>query len=223
MSLIAELRLSDNPLILVPSLSAAPGMRLERERSIADRMSDPVVFTWAMGGDFEQFEAAIPDDPTIQEFERIDRENEKRLYRLVVDRSVITNPAPIDRDTGASRISIETTAEGAVLEVRFPEKEALREYIDRLQDEGFTVELLRVHPTEDTEENHGLSEKQAAALREARSAGYFEVPRETDLATVADRLGISEQAVSERIRRGLSSVLAEAIDDADTEPGTGDG
>lgn len=215
MSLIAELRLSDNPIVLVPSLSAAPGMQLEREWTIADRMSDPVLFTWAGGGDFEQFEAAIPDDPTIQEFECIDEEDEKRLYRVIVDRSVITNPAPIDRETGASRISIETTSEGAVLELRLPDREALREYIDRLQEEGFTVDLLRVHPADVEAEGHSLSEKQADALQEARAAGYFRVPRETDLETLSDRLGVSEQAVSERIRRGLDAVLAETFEDGD--------
>jgi predicted DNA binding protein len=214
-SLIAELRLSDNPLVLLPSLSAAPGMRLEREWTIADRMSDPVVFMWAGGGDFEAFEAAIPDDPTIREFECIDEEDERRLYRVVVDRSVVTNPDPIDRETDASRISIETTADGAVLELRLPDREALREYIDLLREEGFTVDLLRVHPADDETEGYGLSAKQAEALREAREAGYFDVPRGTDLAMLADRLGISEQAVSERIRRGLSSVLAETIDDED--------
>lgn len=211
MSLIAELRLSDSPLVLVPSLSAAPGMSIEREWSIADQRSDPVLFVWAWGGDFEQFEAAIPDDPTIREFERIDDEGDRRLYRVVVDRSIITNPDPIDRATDASRLSMETTAEGAVLEVRLPDREALRTYIEMLRENGFTVDLLRAYSAGQKDERYGLSAKQAEALREARSAGYFRVPRETDLETLSDRLGVSEQAVSERIRRGLDSVLAETV------------
>lgn len=186
-------------------------MRIEREWSIADQRSDPVLFVWAWGGDFERFEAALPDDPTIREFERIDDEGNRRLYRVVVDRSVITNPDPIDRETGASRLSMETTAEGAVLEVRLPDREALRTYIDMLRENDFTVDLLRAHTAGQEDERYGLSKKQAKALREARSAGYFRVPRETDLETLADRLGISEQAVSERIRRGLDSVLAETV------------
>lgn len=215
MSLIAELRLSDHAMILLPSLSAAPGMRIEREWTIADRMSDPVVFTWAEGGDFEQFEAAIPDDPTVQEYERIDQEGPRRFYRVVADRSIIANPAPLDRETGASRISISTTAEGAVMKLRLPDREALREYIQGLQDEGFSVELLRVYPAsdDDDEDRLGLSEKQAEALRAAHAGGYFEVPRETDLETVAEELGVSKQALSERIRRGLSEVLDGTVGD----------
>lgn len=225
MSLIAELRLSDAKMVLLPSLQAAPGMTLEREWSIADRMSDPVLFVWASGGDFDQFEAALPEDPTIHEHECIDAEDGQRLYRVVVNRdSELTNPASIDRETGASRLSMVTTADGAVLKVRLPDREALTEYIRLLREEGFTVELLRAHPADsDQRQEYDLSEKQADALQEALSAGYFEVPRETDLERLADRFDISEQALSERIRRGVSSVLAATVGEPDTHAESGVG
>ncbi len=215
MSLIAELHLSENTLVLLPALQAAPGMRIQREWAIHDRMSDPVVFVWAWGGAFEQFEAAIPDDPTVREYERVDDTTEKRLYRVGIERSTVTSPAPIDRKTDASRISMTTSADGATLELRLADREALRTYIDLLREEGFTVELLRAHPAGEGTEGTGLSEKQAEALEEARAAGYFEVPRETDLETLAEKLDVSEQAVSERIRRGLSAVLADTFADRD--------
>jgi len=223
-SLIAELRLSDTQMVLLPSLNAAPGMRLEREWTISDRMSDPVLFLWASGGDFDRFEAAIPDDPTIHEFERIDNDDGQRLYRVVVDRNEITNPNPIDRQTDASRLSMKTTADGATLEVRLPDRGALTEYIRLLRENGFTVELLRAHPADSGQHRkYDLSEKQAEALREALSAGYFDVPRETDLERLADRFDISEQALSERLRRGVSSVLAATVGESGSDAGESDG
>lgn len=213
MSIIAEFRLSDAPLVLMSSVRAAPGMTLRREWSFTDDESDPVMFVWASGGDFEAFEAAIPDDPTIREYERIDDEGDQRLYRVVIDRSVSTNPAPIDRKTGASRLSIETTVDGAVLEVRLPDRGVLQEYVRLLREEGFSVELLRAHPAGKPDAPSDLSEKQAEALTVAHERGYFEVPRGTDLGTLADELGVSEQALSERIRRGLSAVLDETVTD----------
>ena len=212
MSLIAELRLTDAQLVLRPSLQAAPGMTLEREwATAADRAADPVLFVWASGGDFEAFEAALPADPTIGEHECIDDRDDRRLYRVVVNRGVITNPAPIDRETGASRLSVETTVDGAVLEVRLPDRGSLREYISLLREHGFSVELLRAHDAADDNRAYDLSEKQAEALRAALHAGYFEVPRGTDLATLAGQFDISEQAFSERLRRGVSSVLASTV------------
>lgn len=213
MSFITEFRLSGAPLVLMPSVQAAPGMTLHREWSFADEESGPVMFVWASGGDFEAFEAALPDDPTIREHERIDDEGDQRLYRVVIDRDVSTDPAPIDRATGASRLSIETTVEGAVLEVRLPDREVLQEYVRLLRAEGFSVELLRAYPANKPEDRFGLSKKQADALEAAHEGGYFEVPRETDLESLSDELGVSEQALSERIRRGLSAVLDETIGD----------
>ena len=214
MSLIAELRLTDAQMVLLPSLEAAPGMTIEREwATAADRMSDPVLFVWASGGDFERFEAALPDDPTINDHELIDVEDGRRLYRVVVDRGGgTTNPSPIDRQTGASRLSIVTTADGALLKVRLPDREALSQYLDALRENGFTVELLRAHPADDNRrQEYGLSEKQAEALRAALQAGYFEVPRRTDLSRLAERFDISEQAFSERLRRGVAAVLASTV------------
>jgi predicted DNA binding protein len=37
--------------------------------------------------------------------------------------------------------------------------------------------------------------------------GYFATPKETSLSALADRLGISQQALSTRIRRGNERVL----------------
>jgi len=211
MSVIAEIRVSDHPLVLMPSVQAAPGMVLKREWAIADQTSDPVVFVWAHGGDFEAFEASLPDDPTIREFECIDREERQRLYRVVIDRSVAFNPAPVERETGASRLSIETNAEGAVLELRLPDRGALQQYVDRFREEGFSVELLRAYRAGEGSVRSDLSTKQAEALRAAHENGYFEVPRGTELSALAAELGVSEQAVSERVRRGLSAVLDEAL------------
>ena len=220
MSLIAELRLADAPLVLRPSLQAAPEMTLKREwATAADRTADPVLFVWASGGDFAAFEAALPADPTISEHECIDDRGDRRLYRVVVNRDVTTNPAPIERETGASRLSIETTVDGAVLEVRLPDRDALTECIRLLRESGFTVDLLRAHEANDGGgREYGLSEKQAEAVREALRAGYFEVPRETDLEELADRFDISEQALSERLRRGVSSVLAATVGEPEGPP-----
>lgn len=42
-------------------------------------------------------------------------------------------------------------------------------------------------------------------------AGYFEITRRTALAELADEIGVPEQAVSERLRRGLSSFVDSAL------------
>ncbi|MDX1748149.1 MAG: helix-turn-helix domain-containing protein, partial [Halobacteriales archaeon] len=64
-----------------------------------------------------------------------------------------------------------------------------------------------------------LSADQREALTLALDEGYFDVPRRINLITIADRLGISDSAASQRIRRGLSAVLTDLSFE---EPGDGE-
>jgi len=52
-----------------------------------------------------------------------------------------------------------------------------------------------------------LTDKQYETLRIAVRLGYFDLPRRADLEAIADRLGVSPQATSERLRRALRAWL----------------
>ncbi|MFB6162304.1 MAG: helix-turn-helix domain-containing protein [Halococcoides sp.] len=51
----------------------------------------------------------------------------------------------------------------------------------------------------------------AELLRAALEAGYFEVPRETSLAALAEEFDCAESTLSERLRRATRDILAEAL------------
>ena len=69
----------------------------------------------------------------------------------------------------------------------------------------------------------GLTDKQQDAVLAAYQKGYFDVPREQSLTKLADEFGISRQAFSGRLMRGLQSVLLhtvvveETLTDADAD------
>lgn len=52
-----------------------------------------------------------------------------------------------------------------------------------------------------------LSGKQKEALKLAYESGYYEVPRKVELAAIAKKLGITSQALSERLRKAERSLL----------------
>jgi len=58
---------------------------------------------------------------------------------------------------------------------------------------------------------HGLTSEQREALKLAYEEGYYDDPRGTDQAALADSLGISRQALSARLRRGYRALLATAV------------
>jgi predicted DNA binding protein len=62
-----------------------------------------------------------------------------------------------------------------------------------------------------------LSQQQYEVLRVALANGYFSVPRETTLQELADTVGISDQAVSARLRRGMCRLLQAHLPDAGSD------
>lgn len=56
-----------------------------------------------------------------------------------------------------------------------------------------------------------LTAKQREALVLALDEGYYERPRDADLATLADRLGITKSAVSQRLRTAELKLVESAL------------
>ncbi|MHC3437306.1 helix-turn-helix domain-containing protein [Natrialbaceae archaeon A-gly3] len=97
---------------------------------------------------------------------------------------------------------------------RFPSREELSAFHDYCTQRDVSLSLVRVRSGESTSlDRLELTPEQRRALELATEQGYFSVPRETTLSELADELGISSQAVSERIRRGAGTTLQSVIGD----------
>jgi predicted DNA binding protein len=62
-----------------------------------------------------------------------------------------------------------------------------------------------------------LTESQITALVSAYEHGYYDEPRQTDLAELGSVLSISETAVSGRLRRASGRLIAETLIDTDEQ------
>ena len=98
-------------------------------------------------------------------------------------------------------------------EIRFPSQEALTAFRKEINQDEFGLEVVRVsqtgRPTRNPEE--GLSEPQREALDLAVARGYYSIPRKATTAELADELGISDQAVVERLRRATITLAREEL------------
>jgi len=56
-----------------------------------------------------------------------------------------------------------------------------------------------------------LTEKQQELLAVAHEEGYFDVPRGISQDELADRLGVSKSAVSQRLRRAIGELCASKL------------
>jgi predicted DNA binding protein len=167
------------------------------------------------GGPVDAVDAAIADHPQVLEHERLYRDEDRAVaqYRTTerslyafLRRSSVPPEFPVVVSDGWYRFSV-TAPREQVREVR-----AVLEASDR------PYEVLALVDAGDAEGL--LTDRQRDLLETALRAGYFEVPRETDLGTLSEEFDISEQALSERLRRGVSSVLASTVGEP-TEPQVG--
>ncbi|QLC34253.1 helix-turn-helix domain-containing protein [Halarchaeum sp. CBA1220] len=217
MTLIAELRLSSPDLPLVAALRASPETALEVESAMADDADRPALFVWARGGDLDAFERAVRGDATVGDVRRLEDFGERRLYRVCVAADA---PVVLYRETvavGAARLDARATSDGIDTRIRFPDRDALRTFRARLVERGVDVSVRRLYSERDGDADgdaDGLTEKQYETVATALDAGYFAVPRDASLADIADDLGVSRQAASERVRRAMATLAADAVEDA---------
>ena len=102
--------------------------------------------------------------------------------------------------------------EGWELRLRFPTHDQLATFYHRCVGCDIPVTVQTVHSDATTTSDHlsaKLSDQQRETLRRAFELGYFAVPRETTLQGLAAELDISDTAASQRIRRGLQTLLTD--------------
>jgi predicted DNA binding protein len=213
MGLIADFTFRHPGLPLMSALEAA-GVELDAEQAVASDPDRPVLFVWASGGDLDAFESAAADDATVESITLIEDADHRRLYRVHVSEETEVPLYPLDDRMQASRLGVTSSADGIDARLRFPDRESLSEYQPMIEEKGVDVTLRRVYGENDAVfgGEFGLSAKQREALETAVDAGYFGVPRQSSLAAIADELGVSRQAVSERLRRGVTTLVQNALD-----------
>lgn len=98
-----------------------------------------------------------------------------------------------------------------------PDRSALSEIVDEIEEEGGTVNLKRVHQLTG-EDNYTVkidtsevTDKQREALEVAVEEGYYDSPRHADLGVLSERLGISKSAVSQRLNAVESKLVQTLI------------
>lgn len=211
MSLIAEFTLQSP--VLADALAAVPSMIVEHEQQSAHGDGPSRLFFWANGGEFEAFERALDDDPSVTEPRCLATLDDRRLYRVQFSADLEGVTYPVWTDADAVLLESVGTTDGWDIRMRFPDRDALRRLVGycREHDLPLTVTSLYHQRNGDGGSDHGLTPGQRQALVAAAEQGYFDVPRRATLDDVASSLGVSGQALSERIRRGTRCLVTATL------------
>ncbi|WP_101296048.1 helix-turn-helix domain-containing protein [Halegenticoccus soli] len=100
------------------------------------------------------------------------------------------------------------------LSLRFPNRQAASRFYEDYDSSRNPLTIRRI--SSQVLSNHDLDSKQRVTAKQhhvltlALKSGYFEVPRRATLTDLASELGVSDQAVSECLRRGIANALADS-------------
>lgn len=98
-------------------------------------------------------------------------------------------------------------------DVRGDEQSDIAAFQHRCRELDIPLTLTALHaltPLE-TQTEAALTEPQQEALVLAYQRGYFESPREVTMEEIGEQLGISQQVVASRLRRGIKHILGSII------------
>lgn len=213
MSLVAEFSLRSPDLALMTALGAAPDVTVELERQLATEFDAPLFVVWATGGSFEAFETGLERDETVRAYALAEESADRKLYRARLDDENCCSVYPVFQRLGASPLAATGSADGWHRRGRFPDRDSVVEMRRACADRDVEFRLHRLYTPGESglEDEFGLTPEQRGALVTAERVGYFEVPREVALEELGERLGISGQSASERLRRGVSKLVTNTL------------
>ncbi|MFC6987997.1 helix-turn-helix domain-containing protein [Haloplanus sp. GCM10025708] len=113
------------------------------------------------------------------------------------------------RDAEGALLRAVASNEMWTVECRLPTEAAVTRFESSCSDEEVDLSVTRIGRRGIGLQESSVTEEQRAALSRALDEGYFEVPRRTTLVELADEFGVSDSAMSQRLRRGVRSVLRE--------------
>lgn len=211
MSVIVDFSIPADDFVLGKALQRTAGLSVELEKMIPTGDA-AIPYFWVVGEGTEQFDEVLRNEPELSTFDVVDELDGQRLYRTEWNRSTDTFVQQIV-DSDAILQEAGGDAESWQFQLRFPDSRQLSSFHAACQEQGIDLTIRSLYnPVEPaTLETHALTEPQRSLIERAYDAGYFDVPRETTLAEIADDLGISDQAVNERLRRGLSTLIGVTI------------
>jgi predicted DNA binding protein len=213
MSVIATVDVAAEDVTFGGVLTVNPGLHVRLE-CVVPLGSTFIPYFWASDDSLEAIEAALRTEGDIESFSIADSVDDEALVRVEWARD-LDGLLDVMADSGATLLDGEGHADTWTFQLRFDDREDLTAFYRRCVDQGISLNLKDIHnPGVRAADGRrlDLTEAQREALELAFERGYFDIPRRITLTELADEIGISDTAVSQRLRRGLTALLLAILD-----------
>lgn len=187
------------------------GATIELDRVVPT--TDAVVpYLWIYGGDAGDLTTDLSADAGIDDVTLVDELNDHFIVRVTWNldhESILTAIV----ETDIVLLSGVGSEERWTFEVRASERDELSAFQTYCRDHDIPMELTQLHELSrlDSKDEYDLTDGQRQVLELAYASGYFDSPRAATQGDIAAELGVSRQAVSSRLQRGLRRLLADTV------------
>lgn len=185
--------------------TAAVSLRFERVIPLGEHV---LPFFWVEGDATHHVEAILTEHPGVESFDLIVAVDDRQLYRAEWS-SDIDGVISSLRETEGTILEGAGTTDYWEFRLRFVDHDRFQEFLEQCDQKRIDVEVRAVFQRQQTGSTHGISDTQLETLLVAYEKGFFDVPREVSMRELADYFGISQQAISQRLRRGTANMIEE--------------
>ncbi|MFD1512779.1 helix-turn-helix domain-containing protein [Halomarina rubra] len=209
MATVAGLTIPARSFALAGALTALPETTFVCESTVAPGEGGAPLLR-ATGGSRELISEALAGDDSVASFTCLADHSTEFLYHVKWTPEFDL----VLRMLSGTGTVLSARASGASWKIRvlYPGRGALSSAHETSTDHGVAVEIDTVsHLDPEQPQRFGITTEQREALLAACERGYFDIPRRIGLRELAADIGISHQALSERLRRGHDTLITETL------------
>ena len=199
------------------TLDSLDTVGFEVEQMVATNQDSLMPFIWIETDNRTAIEDALIEDESVADFQLIADFESECLYQLEwVDH--IDHLIRILVDENGTVLAATGQDDTWHLRLLFADHDAVRRTTEYCEEQGIDFGIENIYEfSRDNRDRFGLTDMQQRTLQLAANRGYYSVPRDATAEDLAEELGVTHQAFSERLRRGHGNLVDHVFVDS---PGT---
>lgn len=215
MGFISEVHVVHDDLLLVPTIKRHPEVTIKyKYNTVVD--GENMYFVSVFADDYTVIEETMASDETVVDTERVATFENRAIYRITADAEPKIVPDQCIK-RGIYVFSIVSGDPGWIVRVHLPDRAALADFQEYCRAHNVSFRITQLYEsTASAHETFLLTEEQREILSMAYFAGYYNIPRTVSQDYLAERLDISNSAVSQRLRRAVAQLLRVVLEEKQT-------
>jgi predicted DNA binding protein len=209
MVVITDIRIPASQFALGRLFDSFPDIEVEIERLVPLRNGVIPLF-WVDGADAEDVEAIIRADSMTDDVSLLSNVGGRHLFEVEWSPEIDAVIRPLV-ESGADVLRAQGSVDSWEFRLQFVDQVQLTDFRERCEANDIDIDLVALYNPTLPDARGKLTDKQHDIIATAYEEGYWEIPRGITLSELAETTGVSSNAASQRLRRGLNTLVAKTL------------